>query len=133
MQSLKLISFVVLALLMTACNSGYQPTQTVDLVFGKSAKTIGITEQTAFEWLLIALKQHKVANLDCLNFRGESNENNDIAEDDVASVWDFAAIEVHDTICRGDPNIAHVRDRYQIYSDGSVMVYDARNADYKPL
>lgn len=128
MQSLKLISFVVLALLMTACNSGYQPTQTVDLVFGKSAKTIGITEQTAFEWLLIALKQHKVANLDCLNFRGESNEN-----DDVASVWDFAAIEVHDTICGGDPNIAHVRDRYQIYSDGSVMVYEARNADYKPL
>lgn len=94
---------------------------------------MGITEQTAFERLLTALKQHQVADLDCLKFRFEGNKDSTMAEDAIAPVWEFAAVEIHDEICGGDPDITHVRDRYQIKSDGLVMIYDVRNANYKPL
>lgn len=130
MNAFRLSFFVILAVLLTACNSTYQPEQTNGAIVDNSTVIIGITEQTAFEWLLVALERHQVADLDCLKFRSESNNNSDEA---IAPVWEFAAVEVHDAICGGDPDIAHVRDRYQIGSDGSVMVYDVRNADYKPL
>lgn len=129
MNLLKSTSFVVLALSLTACHSVYQSEQVVSPIVDHSNVIMGITEQTAFERLLTALKRHQVADLDCLKFRIEGNEDGDT----IAAVWDFAAIEIHDENCGGDPSITHVRDRYQISSDGSVKVYDVRNAHYKPL
>jgi hypothetical protein len=128
MESFKSIFFVILALSLTACNSTYQSEQIINSIVDNSTVITGITEQTAFEWLLIDLKRQQVADLDCLKFRIEGNEDSDIA-----AVWDFAAIEIHDENCGGDPSITHVRDRYQISSDGSVKVYDVKNAHYKPL
>ncbi|MGP9689276.1 hypothetical protein ACT3TH_08965 [Psychrobacter sp. AOP22-C1-C5] len=133
MESFKSTFFVILALSLTACNSTYQSEQIINSIVDNSTVMTGITEQTAFEWLLIDLKRQQVADLDCLKFRIEGNEDSDVAEDTIAAVWDFAAIEIHDENCGGDPSITHVRDRYQISSDGSVKVYDVKNAHYKPL
>ncbi len=41
-------------------------------------------------------------------------------------------MEIHDEICGGDPSIGHVRNRYRISSDGSLMRYNVRDAEYVP-
>ncbi|MEN6668843.1 hypothetical protein AAJP47_00530 [Psychrobacter sp. B38] len=133
MNSFKSISLVILVVSLTACHSASQSEQMINPIVDNSTVMTDITKQTAFELLLIALKKHRVADLDCLKFRLEGNKASDIAEDTIAAVWDFAAIEIHDETCGGDPEITHVRDRYQISSDGSVMVYDVKNAHYQPL
>lgn len=133
MNFFKSIFFVMLAIVLSACHSAHQSGQMIDSIVDNSTVMTGITEQTAFEWLLIALKKQQVADLDCLKFRIENGKDSDIAGSSIAAFWDFAAIEIHDENCGGDPNITHVRDRYQISSDGSVKVYDVKNAHYKPL
>ena len=118
---------ISLAVLLTACN----PLNREDgAVVDSSTATIGITERAAFELLIVALEQRPNADLDCLQFLPESNSHTDEA---TAPVWDFAAIEIHDDTCGGDPDIAHVRDRYQVSADGSVMIYDPIDAEYKPF
>lgn len=133
MNFFKSTFFVILAISLTACHSTYQSGQMMDSIVDNSTVMTGITEQTAFEWLLIALKKQQVADLDCLKFRIENGKDSDIAESNIAAVWDFAGIEIHDENCGGDPDITHVRDRYQISSNGSVRIYDVKNAHYKPL
>ena len=128
MIPLKSATYIFIAVLLTACNSLHQPAQTVGITVNKSTATIGITERAAFELLIVALEQRPNADLDCLQFLPESN--NDAA---IATTWEFAAIEIHDEICGGDPNIAHVRNRYKVSADGSVMIYDAREGEYEPL
>lgn len=71
------------------------------------------------------LEQRQVAT-DCLTFRSENDDNLK------AQVWEFAAFEIHDEICGGDPYVGHVRNRYKINSDGSLMRYNVRDADYEP-
>ena len=114
---------ISLAVLLTACN----PLDREDrAVVDSLTISIGITEQTALKWLLVALEQRPNADLDCLQFLPESNN-----DDAIATTWEFAAIEIHDDTCGGDPDIAHVRDRYQVSADSSVMIYDPRDAEYK--
>ena len=116
---------ISLAVLLTACN----PLDREDgVVINSSTVIIGITEQTALEWLLVALEQRPNADLDCLQFLPESNNN-----DAVATTWEFAAIEIHDEICGGDPYVGHVRNRYKVSADDSVMIYDPIDAEYKPF
>ena len=116
---------ISLAVLLTACNPLDREGRAV---VDNSTATIGITERAAFESLLVALEQRPNADLDCLQFLLESNN-----DDAIATTWEFAAIEIHDEICGGDPDIAHVRDRYTVSADGSVMIYDPRDAEYKPF
>jgi hypothetical protein len=40
---------------------------------------------------------------------------------------------IHDDICGGDPYIAHVRNRYKINANGSIMIYSVKDAKYQPL
>lgn len=128
MQNLKAILLVLAVTLIAACSSVTQTTHATNSVVDNSTAIIGITEQMAFERLISALEERN-KNLECLRFRFESGREDNV----VAEVWDFAAVEVHDAICGGDPHIDHVRDRYQIISDGSVMIYDVVNAEYKPF
>ena len=118
---------ISLAVLLTACNPSNREDRAV-VDSSTATATIGITEKAAFESLLVALEQRPNADLDCLQFLLESNN-----DDAIATTWEFAAIEIHDEICGGDPDIAHVRDRYTVSADGSVMIYDPRDAEYKPF
>ncbi|MDE4455719.1 hypothetical protein [Psychrobacter sp. DAB_AL62B] len=127
MQHLKATMSIFIAALLTACHPLPELKQTVGLVDNQSTP-LGITERAAFELLIVALEQRPNADLDCLQFLPESNN-----DDTIATTWEFAAIEIHDEICGGDPYIAHVRSRYQISADGSVMVYDAITAEYELL
>ena len=116
---------ISLAVLLTACNPLDREGRAV---VDNSTATIGITERAAFESLLVALEQRPNADLDCLQFLSESNN-----DDAIATSWEFAAIEVHDDTCGGDPDIAHVRNRYKVSADDSVMIYDPIDAEYKPF
>lgn len=126
MHPIKSTIYIFIIVLLTACNSISQPEQAASSVVDNSIAMVGITERTAFELLIVALEQRPNADLDCLQFLPESNN-----DDAIATTWEFAAIEIHDEICGGDPHIAHVRNRYRVSADGSIMVYDVRDADYK--
>ncbi len=128
MQNLKVIIYVLLVTLIAACSSVAQTKHATSPVVDNLTSIIGITEQMAFGSLIVALEEKNKA-FKCLKFRSESDNEDGV----VAEVWDFAAVEVHDAICGGDPSIAHVRDRYRVNSDGSVMIYDVINAEYKPF
>lgn len=136
MPSLKTINYMLIVVLMTACSPLYQPehrgepvvNDSIAMVVNDSIAMIGISEDVALKWLLVALEQHQVADLDCLQFRTENN-----FATDSELVWEFAAVEIHNETCGGDPNIAHVRNRYRVNADGSVMVYDIVNAEYQPF
>ena len=128
MQNLKAMVFILMITLMAACSSVTQTTHAANSVVDNSTAITGVTEQMAFERLIVALEEKNKA-FKCLRFRSESDNEDGV----VAEVWDFAAVEVHDVICGGDPSIAHVRDRYRVNSNGSVMIYDVVNAEYKPF
>ncbi|WP_201575012.1 hypothetical protein [Psychrobacter sp. H8-1] len=128
MPSFKTINYMLIVVLLTACNPLYQPEHRGEPVVNESIAMIGISEDVALKWLLVALEQHQVADLDCLQFRTENN-----FATDSELVWEFAAVEIHNETCGGDPNIAHVRNRYRVNADGSVMVYDIVNAEYQPF
>lgn len=127
MQHLKASVCFILIVLLTACHPLPELKQTVGLVDNQSTP-LGITERAAFELLIVALEQRPNADLDCLQFLPESNN-----DDTIATTWEFAAIEIHDEICGGDPDVGHVRNRYKVNADGSVMVYDAITAEYELL
>ncbi|OXL23756.1 hypothetical protein [Psychrobacter sp. DAB_AL32B] len=126
MQHLKASVCFILIVLLTACYPLSESKQTVGLVDNQST-LLGITERAAFELLLMALKQTKVAGLDCLQFRSETYD------DTIATTWEFAAIEIHDEICGGDPYVGHVRNRYKVNANGSIMIYDPREGEYEPF
>ena len=124
MRYLISMAYCLFVLSLTACNTRSQPVLIAHSVVDNTSTTTGITEYAALQLLLDALKQRQVAT-DCLGFRSDNNT--------VALVWEFAAIEMHDEICGGDPHVGHVRNIYRISSDVSLMVYDAANAEYKPF
>ena len=128
MYTFKSTISIFIALFLTACHPLPQPVQMTDAVVHQSVETVGITERAAFELLIAALEQRPNSDLDCLQFLPESDN-----DDNVASDWEFAAFEVHDDICGGDPDVSHVRNRYKINADGSIMLYDVRDAEYQPL
>lgn len=128
MHPIKSTIYIFIIVLLTACNSISQPEQAASSVVDNSIAMVGITERTAFELLIVALEQRPNADLDCLQFLPESNN-----DDAIATTWEFAAIEIHDEICGGDPNTAPVRNRYKVNADGSIMIYSVRDAEYKPL
>ena len=116
---------ISLAVLLTACKPLDRGDRTV---VDNSTATIGITERAAFELLIVTLEQRPNADLDCLQFLPESNN-----DDAIATTWEFAAMEIHDEICGGDPYVGHVRNRYKVSADDSVMIYDPIDAEYKPF
>ena len=118
---------ISLAVLLTACNPSNREDRAV-VDSSTATATIGITEKAAFESLLVALEQRPNADLDCLQFLPESNN-----DDAIATTWEFAAMEIHDEICGGDPYVGHVRNRYKVSADDSVMIYDPIDAEYKPF
>jgi hypothetical protein len=85
-----------------------------------------ISEQQALDLLLKQLKAHRVQDLDCLSFMSES----DAPADAKAAQWEFAAREIHNERCGGDPAVSPVRDRYRVDAAGEVLVYNAAEADY---
>lgn len=125
MTKLFLPEIIFSALLLTGCSTIYK-SQQVSSEVTESIAIKGLTENNAFAWLIEALESRD-KDLDCLTFRFESDRE----QGTVAEVWDFAAFEVHDEVCGGDPYISHVRDRYRVNSEGSIMIYDAANAEYK--
>ena len=76
-----------------------------------------------------ALKEHQVADLECLGFSSES----EVPAGSKAAVWEFAAREIHDEKCGGDPSVSHVRDRYKVSSNGDISVYDVASDEYTAL
>lgn len=124
---IKATTCVFLTILLTACHPLPESKQTVGLINNQSTP-LGITERAAFELLIGALEQRPNADLDCLQFLPESDN-----DDDMATTWEFAAMEVHDEICGGDPYVGHVRNRYKVNMDGSIMIYDPREGEYEPL
>jgi hypothetical protein len=88
-----------------------------------------ISERQALDLLVAQLKAHRVKDLDCLTFMNE----NDTPANATADRWEFAAREIHDQRCGGDPDVAPVRDRYQVDASGKVLVYNAAEADYTPF
>jgi hypothetical protein len=85
-----------------------------------------ITETEALDILLFALKQHKVADLDCLTFVTENN----YPSVSKAAKWEFAAREIHNEKCGGDPDVMPVRDHYEVSSTGRIMIYNVVNGEY---
>lgn len=128
MRYLISMAYCLFILSLTACNTRSQPVLIAHSVVDNTSTTTGITEYAALQLLLEALELRQVAT-DCLGFRSDNNTD----ENTVALVWEFAAIEIHDEICGGDPHVGHVRNIYRVSSDGSLMVYDAANAEYKPF
>lgn len=123
-----------LAALLLACSRAPEPPKAAPAAHtkAKASKPLApaqITENQALELLLSALKQHKIADLDCLAFASE----NDASGMPAAELWEFAAREIHDDRCGGDPAVAPVRDRYQVNSTGVVMVYNVAEAEYVKL
>jgi cytochrome c len=88
-----------------------------------------LSEQQALDLLVKQLKAHRVADLECLSFMDES----DHPSNGKAAQWDFAAHEIHNARCGGDPGVSPVRDRYRIDAAGKVLVYNAAETDYAPL
>jgi hypothetical protein len=88
-----------------------------------------ISEKETLDILLSALKQRKIADLNCLAFVAENN----YPSDPKAKLWQFAAREIHNEKCGGDPDVMPVRDRYEVSAAGRIMIYDAVNGEYKKI
>lgn len=127
MYLIKATISIFIAVLLTACHPLPESKQTVGLVDNQST-ALGITERAAFELLIVALEQRPNADVDCLQFLPESNN-----DDDIATTWEFAAMEVHNEVCGGDPDVGHVRNRYKVNANGSMMIYDPREGEYEPF
>ncbi|MYN19707.1 hypothetical protein GTP81_23465 [Rugamonas sp. FT107W] len=130
MSFTKRASLFIFAALLLGCSRSPQPPQEVPAsktTASKQAASKEITENQALDLLLAALKRHKVADLDCLEFMAETDD----PAVSKAEQWEFAAREIHDKRCGGDPGVSPVRDRYQVSSAGKVKVYDAAEGEFK--
>lgn len=125
---MKHVPLLVLAAMAVACSRTPEPPARANAPSAdkRAAASGRISEQQALALLVSQLKAHKVADLDCLTFASET----DAPANGKAERWEFAAREIHDARCGGDPAISHVRDRYAVSATGSVQVYDAAEADY---
>lgn len=130
MSCTKRASLFILAALLFACSRSPQPPQEVPApkaTASKQAASKEITESQALDLLLAALKRRKVADLDCLEFMAETDDPAVLK----AEQWEFAAHEIHDQRCGGDPAVSPVRDRYQVSSAGKVKVYNAAEGEFE--
>ena len=132
MSLVKSASFFSLAVILAGCSPSTQPPRASAApspVASNAAALAEISEDRAVMLLEAALKEHQVAGLECLGFSSES----EVPAGSKAAVWEFAAREIHDEKCGGDPSISHVRDRYKISSNGDVSVYDVASDEYTAL
>lgn len=132
MSRIKETSLICLAILLLGCSRSPQPPHAPPAAKSKASNTVvsnQITEKQALALLVSELKARKISDLDCLAFVAE----NDIPVDSRADLWQFAAREIHNKKCGGDPTVSPVRDRYQVNSAGKVWVYDAANDEYMQL
>lgn len=88
-----------------------------------------ITERQGLDLLMAALKKNKVPDLDCVGMITESESPAGAK----AEEWEFAAHEIHNARCGGDPGTSPVRDRYRVTAAGKIFVYNAAEADYQPM
>ena len=121
MARLRYALVVVLAVLAAGCSRSAP-----DKPVRHAAAPRQISERQALDLLVKRLKAHKVEDLDCLSFMSES----DPPANARAAQWEFAAHEIHDERCGGDPGVAPVRDRYRVDAAGKVLVYNVAEADY---
>jgi hypothetical protein len=120
----RFLSILVLAVLAAGCSRAPDKPPA-----RHAAAPQQVSEQQALDLLVKQLKAHRVADLDCLGFMDES----DHPANGKADQWDFAAHEIHDERCGGDPGVSPVRNRYRVDATGKVLVYNAAEADYVPL
>jgi hypothetical protein len=126
---MKRASLLLLAILAIGCSRSPQPGHGKPASSNSASATTPMSEDRALTLLVASLKAHKVADIACLQFFNES----DVPDNAKAPLWEFAAHENHNAQCGGDPNTSPVRDRYKVDAAGTVWVYDAAEADYKPL
>jgi hypothetical protein len=121
MTRVRLAGVVLLAVLAAGCSrkSPDQPARHVN-------PPAQISEQQALDLLVRQLKARHVADLECLSFMNES----DTPASAKAAQWEFAAHEIHDARCGGDPGVSPVRDRYQVKASGKVLVYNAAEGEF---
>lgn len=133
MRRTKYVFLITLAVLLHGCSRPPQPTLQSSASSAKidnPATSKPITEDQALDLLFSALKQHKVTDLDCLSFM---TGNNYPVRSSKAVRWEFAAREIHNDRCGGDPGVSPVRDRYEVSASGMVRVYDVANDRYTEL
>ena len=124
MVRLRFAQVIVLAVLAAGCSRS-APDQPVRHVNPPRQ----ISEQQALDLLVTQLKAHRVADLDCLSFMTES----DAPANGKAVQWEFAAHEIHNERCGGDPGVSPVRDRYQVKASGKILVYNAAEGEFAPF
>ncbi|MGY0653053.1 hypothetical protein ACW7GZ_14580 [Luteimonas sp. A537] len=133
MSLIKSASFLCSSLLLAgfspAIQAQSQQLSSGDLAAVNSSALVEISEDRAFTLLTAALKEHQVSDLECLSFGSES----DVPAGSKAASWEFAAREIHNEECGGDPSTSPVRDRYKVSSNGEVSVYDFPSGDYTAL
>lgn len=120
------------AVLLTACSPKDQAQQSAPVTSAPTTNNSTnreLSEESAVKILTTELKKHNVPDLECLSLVSE-NEN---TADSKATTWNFAAQEIHDEKCGGDPAVSHTRDRYRVDSNGNVTVYDVVNDEYKAI
>lgn len=117
-----------IAVLILGCSRSVPPAHEIPekAKVSKHPASKQVTEAEALDILLSALRRHKVADLDCLSFVTENN----YPPAAKAGKWEFAAREIHNERCGGDPDVMPVRDRYQVSSTGRVMIYNVVNGEY---
>lgn len=128
MSSDQTTSLICLAVLLAGCSPSTPPQQASPAPSSVASNVTVLTEDRAVALLEAALKANKVADLDCLGFVAENNTS-----DSKASLWEFAAREIHDERCGGDPTTSPVRDRYRVSSNGEVSVHDFASDEYTAL
>jgi len=129
-STIQYIASLSFAVLLAACSPPSQaPSQDSPLASdsptGSSGTLAEISEERAFTLLTAALKEQQV-DLECLSFMTES----DLPADAKSASWVMTARESHRDGCGGDPDTSPMRDRYEVRSNGEVLVYDFSNDEY---
>lgn len=132
MTPTRIASLLFLAILVVGCSRSSDSSDAASTPKSSQKHTQAakkISEEQALALLISQLKAHKVPNLDCLAFQNENIE----PAGSKAELWEFAARELHNERCGGDPGVFPVRDRYKVSSAGKVSVYDAGSDQYTRL
>ncbi|MBB6600629.1 hypothetical protein [Luteimonas sp. MC1825] len=131
MSLIKSAPSLCFALLLAGCSpaskaQSQQVPSSMDMAAVNSNALVEISESRAFTLLKAALEEQLVSDLECLSFDSES----DIPAGSTAAFWEFAAREIHNEKCGGDPETSPVRDRYKVSSNGEVLIYDFPTGEY---
>ena len=126
MSFTKFALLLISSLLTVACSRTPEPQRGVTSPNEQQNAPKVMSDQQALTLLEARMKAGKKTDLDCLAFYDETEQPAGTKVD----AWEFAAREVHNERCGGDPDTAPVRDRYRVMSTGAILVYDAAQADY---